>query len=266
MNAPFSIRASSLSELFDCPARWETKNVLGRRLPIGGAGRMGTAIHEATTLHDYAVMNETTVSLDDCDTVLVDAIWNPNEDVDWTDTDQQTAETTGRALIRKYISDIAGTQHYIGVEVRAEALTLADIGITLTGTIDRIYQHDNGQLGIGDIKTGKTACSADGTVKTAGHGVQMGVYTLLAEHALNEQLLAPARIYGLTTGKTAKGQHAGVGEIPDPMDALLGSDDRHGLLHHAGQILKNGLFYGNPKSTLCSAKFCPAHQTCPFRK
>lgn len=261
-----SIRASSLSELFDCPARWQAKNLDNRRLPIGGAGRMGTAIHDAAALHDFAVLNQTTISIDDCDSVLVDAIWQPNEDVDWSDTDQKTAESTGRALLRKYIKEIAPKQKYIGVEVRADALTLADVGITLTGTIDRIYQADNGDLGIGDIKTGKTACSADGTVKTTGHGVQMGIYTLLAEYALNEPLIAPARIYGLTTAKTDKGQHVGIGEIPDPMDALLGNEYQRGLLHHAGEILRTGLFYGNPKSILCSAKFCPAYSTCIYRK
>lgn len=266
MNAPFTIRASSLSELFDCPARWEAKNVLGQRLPIGGAGRLGTAIHEATTLFDYGHLQGVAVSLDECDSVLVDQVWHPNEEVDWEDLDQQTAETTGRALVRRYIQHIAPTQRYIGIEVRADALTLADVGITLTGTIDRIYEADDGSLGIGDIKTGKTACSADGTVKTAGHGVQMGIYSILASHALQEPVTAPARIYGLTTGKTDKGQHVGVGEIDNPMDALLGDDNHRGLLHHAGQLIQSGLFYGNPKSTLCSAKFCPAFQTCPFRK
>ena len=266
MNAPFSIRASSLAELFDCPARWEAKHIRGLRLPIGGAGRMGTAIHEGTTLHDFATLNDTRVSIDDCESVLVDQIWNPDEDVDWADIDQQTAETTGRALLRRYIQTIAPQQDYIGVEVKAEPLTIVDAGITLTGTIDRIYQTADGRLGIGDIKTGKTACAADGTVKTAGHGVQMGVYTLLAEHALGEPVEAPARIYGLTTGKTEKGQHVGVGEIPSPTDALIGSEGRPGLLHHASALLKSGLFYGNPRSTLCSEKFCPAYSTCPFRK
>ena len=90
MNAPFSIRASSLAELFDCPARWEAKHIRGLRLPIGGAGRMGTAIHEGTTLHDFATLNDTSVSIDDCESVLVDAIWKPTEDVDWTDTDQKS--------------------------------------------------------------------------------------------------------------------------------------------------------------------------------
>lgn len=266
MNAPFNIRASSLAELFDCPARWEAKNVFGRTMAAGAAARLGTAVHEATTIFDYAALNGQSVTIEQCDAVLHEQIWQPTEDVDWTDLDQNSAEKTAQGLVRRYISDIAPTQTYIGIEVRAEALTLADVGITLTGTIDRIYETEDGDLGIGDIKTGKTAVSADGTVKTAGHGLQMGVYTLLASHAIGEAMEAPARIYGLTTGKTAKGQHAGIGEIPNPTQALLGNETQVGMLYHAGQILKNGLFYGNPKSTLCSAKYCPAFQNCPFRK
>lgn len=198
--------------------------------------------------------------------MLNQQIWQPTEDVDWTDLDQGSAEKIAQGLVRRYIADIAPTQTYIGIEVAAEPLTLSDVGITLSGTIDRIYQDENGDLGIGDIKTGKTAVAADGTVKTAGHGLQMGVYTLLASHALQEPMTAPARIYGLTTGKTAKGQHVGIGQIDNPTHALLGDENQTGLLHHAGQILKNGLFYGNPKSTLCSVKFCPAFSACPFRK
>lgn len=265
MNAPFSMRASSVSELFDCPARWESKHIHGLKLPIGGAGRLGTAIHKAAEVHDLAVMAGLSTDLSACDEALNGAIWQPDEDVDWTDLDQNTAESTGQALVRKYIAEIAPTQKYIGVEVRAEPLTLSDVGITLTGTIDRIYEAEDGGLGIGDLKTGKTAVSADGTVKTAGHKVQMGIYTLLASRALDEAMTAPARIYGLTTGKTSKGQHVGIGEIESPMDTLLGDEDRPGLLHHAGNMLKTGLFFGNAKSQLCSPKYCPAYATCKFR-
>ncbi|WP_252720773.1 hypothetical protein [Acinetobacter radioresistens] len=37
------IRASSLSDLFDCPARWEAKNLLNKRTPAGARTRLGTA-------------------------------------------------------------------------------------------------------------------------------------------------------------------------------------------------------------------------------
>jgi hypothetical protein len=103
-------------------------------------------------------------------------------------------------------------------------------------------------------------------VKTVGHAPQMGIYTVLAAHALQEPVTAPARIYSLTTGKTDKGQHVGIGEIESPAEVLLGTEEDPGLLHHAAKIIKHGTFYGNSKSMLCNAKFCPAYATCKFRK
>lgn len=260
------IRASSLSDLFDCPARWEAKNLLNKRMPAGARTRLGTAIHEAVTQWDHMHLIGESVSTEECAEILHQQIWQPDEEVDWADLDQNSAESIGHALVNKYITQIAPTQKFIGVEVRCESLILADLGIELTGTIDRIYENDEGELGIGDIKTGKTSVGSDGVVKTSGHTPQMGIYTVLAAHALQESVTAPARIYGLTTAKTDKGQHVGIGEIESPAEVLLGTEEEPGLLHHAAKILKHGTFYGNSKSMLCNEKFCPAFATCKFRK
>lgn len=261
-----SIRASSLADLFDCPARWEAKNILNMTKPTGGRSRLGTAIHEAVTQWDYLKMIGGDPFIDDCLDVVNEQIWQPNEEVDWSDIDQNDAEKIAHSLMQKYIEVIAPTQKFVGIEVRCEPIVLTDLGIELTGTIDRIYEDENGDLGIGDIKTGKSSCDANGVVKTSGHATQMGVYTILASQALQEPVIAPARIYGLTTGKTDAGQHIGIGEIESPATVLLGTEESTGLLHHAAQILKHGIFYGNPKSVLCSEKFCPKFSTCNFRK
>ena len=42
------IRASSIGELFDCPARWEAKHIQGLRLTMGGKAALGKAIHAST--------------------------------------------------------------------------------------------------------------------------------------------------------------------------------------------------------------------------
>lgn len=261
-----SVRASSLSDLFDCPARWEAKNLLNKRNPAGARTRLGTAIHEAVTQWDYQNLIGNDVSTEECEEILHHQIWQPNEEVDWADLDQNSAEMIGLSLMHKYITQIAPTQKYIGVEVRCESLILADLGIELTGTIDRIYESENSELGIGDLKTGKNSAGSDGIVKTAGHTPQMGIYTVLASHALQEPVTAPSRIYGLTTAKTDKGQHVGVGEIESPAQVLLGTEEEPGLLQYAAKVIKNGVFFGNSKSMLCSEKFCPAFSTCKFRK
>ena len=47
--------------------------------------------------------------------------------------------------------------------------------------------------------------------------------------------------------------------------ALVGDDESPCLLQHASTLIHSGSFYGNPKSYLCSAKYCPKHPTCKFK-
>lgn len=85
------IRASSLSDLFDCPARWEAKNLLNKRMPAGARTRLGTAIHEAVTQWDHMHLIGETISTEECSEILHQQIWQPNEEVDWADLDQNSA-------------------------------------------------------------------------------------------------------------------------------------------------------------------------------
>jgi PD-(D/E)XK nuclease superfamily len=260
------IRASSLPELFDCPARWEAKHLRGKRMPMSGKAALGKAIHASTGAFDAATVLGQPITADDAASAAVDSLYHPNEDVDWEDDSIGKAEGVARALHAKYCATVAPTQRYRAVEATCEALTIDDLGITLTGTVDRVYEDDDGNLGIADLKTGKTAVSADGLVKTQGHGLQLATYELLTEYALGIKISAPARIIGLQTGQTDKAQRIACGDIYSPRDALIGTEDSPGALQYAANFLKTGLFYGNPRSQLCGAKFCPNYQTCQFRK
>ena len=93
----------------------------------------------------------------------------------------------------------------------------------------------------------------------------MGVYEILAQHAIGKPITAPAQIIGLQTGKTATAQRIGTGEITGARDALVGDESNPGLLQHAARLVHSGSFYGNPKSVLCSGKYCPRHPTCKFK-
>jgi hypothetical protein len=107
---------------------------------------------------------------------------------------------------------------------------------------------------------------ADGHVETAGHAMQMGVYELMAERASGLPITAPALIIGMQTGKTERGQRVATGEIHGARDMLVGEADSPGVLEIAANMIHTGTFPGNPRSQLCSAKYCPAHSTCRFRK
>lgn len=264
MNDIFTIRASSLAELFDCPARFEAKHILKMRNPTSGAAQLGTAVHAGTAVFDQAVLDGSAVSIDDAAGAVVDAIYQPEFDVEWDeDLQPKAAEKIALALHAKYCTEIAPKQNYVGVEVTCERLEITDLGIALTGTTDRIRQLSDGRFGIADLKTGGRAVGSDGRAVTSGHGAQLGVYELLAERSMGEIITAPAQIIGLQTAKTT--QKVGIGEIHNAKTALVGDEESPGLLEHAANVIHTGMFYGNPKSMLCSSKYCPRHSICKFK-
>lgn len=265
MNAPVKIRASSLAELFDCPARWEARQLLGKRMPMSGAAALGKAVHASTGAFDAARVLGSPITADDAAGAAVDAIHKPSEEVSWDDSTPQVAERVAVALHHRYCSEIAPGIEYEAVEAACDELQITDLGLTLTGTVDRVRRTDAG-LGILDIKTGKTAVAADGTVKVQGHGLQLATYELLAEVVTGKRITERAQIVGMQTGLTERGQRVAIGEIDSPRDALLGSGESPGALQFAARLIHSGSFHGNPRSSLCSPKFCPIHSTCVFRK
>lgn len=261
-----TIRASSLAELFDCPSRWEAKNILGKKTPSSAAAQLGTAVHAGTALFDQSRLpGNTPITADEAAGAVVDTIYKPEEEVDWDEDKPQDAERVALALHAKYCAEIAPQQKYAAVEIACERLEIQDLGIALTGTTDRVREVEGG-FAISDIKTGKTAVSADGTVKTAGHAFQLGVYELLAETASGLKITGPAQIIGLNTGKTAAAQRAGFGEVKRARDILIGDGENPGVLEHASALIHSGRFYGNPKSMMCGEKYCPNFNVCKFRK
>jgi len=260
-----SIRASSIPELFDCPARWEAKYIRGLHMPSSAAAQLGTAVHAGTATFDQAVLDGNPLSADEAAGAVVDAIHHPDRDVDWGEDNPNEAEKIGIALHKRYCAEIAPKQKYAAVEALCECLEISDLGLALTGTTDRVTVSEDG-YGIADLKTGKRAVAADGTVETAGHAAQIGVYELLAGAAMGQAIEAPAQIIGLQVAKTAKGQRAGIGTITHARELLVGDDDSPGLLQIAADMLHAGRFFGNPRSQLCSKKFCPAFEICRWRK
>ncbi|MFI3272111.1 MAG: PD-(D/E)XK nuclease family protein [Pseudomonadota bacterium] len=272
-----TIRASSLPELFDCPAKWEAKHVNKMRLPSSPASTLGHAVHAGTAAYDLANMHGKPISVDDATGELVDTIYKPKDDVDWGDSKPQEAEKIGINLLRNYCATIAPQFNFVGVEATCERLEITDIGLALTGTTDRIYQTISDDpfgdplsarpiYGVADIKTGAKAVSASGHVETKGHAAQLGVYELLASILIKQKLEAPAVIMGLQTAKTAKAQRVATGYIEGASELLVGTDERKGYLDMAASIVRSGSFYGNPRSMLCTEKYCPTYNSCTWRR
>ena len=133
-----AIRASSLPELFDCPARWEAKHLCGRRLPRSAAAQLGTAVHAGAAVFDVQRILGSPITPDDAAGEVVDAIHHPKEDVDWGEDSPREAERIALALHGLYCRNIAPARNYVAVEATCERLEITDLGLALTGTTDRI--------------------------------------------------------------------------------------------------------------------------------
>jgi hypothetical protein len=261
-----TIRASSLGDLFDCPARWEAKHILGMTMPMGGAAALGRAVHASTAVFDQSTIDQAGITIDEAAAAAVDSIHKPGEDVAWDDEMQPAAaEGIAIALHKRYCATVAPTQTYRAVEVKCDRLEIADLAIALTGTVDRVHLRDDAN-GITDLKTGKTAVNAAGEVSTKGHAYQLGVYELLAQAASGLAIDAPAQIVGMQTGKTEKAQRIAIAPVHDARAVLLGDEHSQGLLHTASNIVHSGSFFGNPRSMLCNQNYCPRFNKCAYRK
>ncbi|MBD5641847.1 MAG: PD-(D/E)XK nuclease family protein [Desulfovibrio sp.] len=265
MQSPVYLRASSIADFFDCPARWQSKHLLKMRLPTSGAALLGTAVHAGTALFDQSKLDGNPLTSDEAAGAVVDTLQKPEFEVDWEDSNPNEAEKLALPLHKLYCEKVAPKQNYTAVEATCEALELTDISLTLTGTVDRVRKTEEG-LGIADIKTGKTAVGADGKVRTQAHAAQIGAYEILAQAVTGKEISAPAQIIGLQVAKTDKGRRAGTGEIANARDILLDDGEQPGLLRIASRIIHSGDFYGNPRSPLCSEKYCPAFKSCRWRR
>jgi hypothetical protein len=261
------IRASALSDFFDCPARAEAKHLLHMRMPSNGKALLGSAIHKSTAVYDRSKLEGAGITIDEAAGAAVDLIHQPEQETKLEEDEKVTdIEKVAVALHKLYCTTIAPTQEYAAVEVQCERLEITDLGITLQGTTDRVRKVGDG-FGIADLKSGAAAVSADGKVKTNGHAYQLGVYELLAERASGIPITEPARIIGLQTGKTERGQRAAVSDgVTGARDVLVGDSDSPGVLEIAAKMIHSGIFPGNPRSMMCHERYCPIHSTCKFRR
>lgn len=270
MNAPLrtvTIRASGLSEWFDCAARAEARQLLGKRCPSTGKALLGSAIHKSTAVYDRSVLEGSGITIDEAAGAAVDTISKPSEDIDLADDEREgELAKVAVALHKLYCTKIAPTQEYAAVEVQCERLEIVDLAIVLQGTTDRVRKVGDG-YGIADLKSGGTAVSADGKVATKGAAYQLGVYELLAERASGIPITEPARVIGLQTGKTEKGQRVALSDpISGARDVLVGEPDSPGVLEIVAKMIHSGVFPGNPRSMMCHERYCPIYNQCKFRK
>lgn len=262
-----TVRASSWGSLFDCAYKWEGVHLLGMRSPSSPRALLGTAIHAGTAAFDIARVTGQPLTPYDAAAHLVDALQNPDREVDWRGADitLKQAESTGLALLTRYCTDISPRYDFVAVEMETKPLEIdcgGGIIVRLTGTLDRarIKRNEYG-TGIADVKTGTGAVTSEGVAKTRGHKPQLGTYELLYEHTTGQAATAPAEIIGL---KTKGKPEAATAEVEGARELMVGTDAAPGLIQFAADMFRSGLFPPNPQSNLCSARYCPRWLSCPY--
>lgn len=261
-----TVRASSVPGMFDCALRWQAIHREGRRMPTTLNAMLGKAVHKGTAVFDIERVAGQPGNLAAAKDAAAETIDKPDEEIALVETDKPAqSKDIAVSLVDKYATEFAPLRQYVGVEIGVPALDISDLGITLTGTADRVRMTDDGP-GICDLKTGKTIVDARGVVDVAGHASQIGVYELLAEAALGRRLTADAEVIGLQTNVTREKQRIATGAIQNAREVLTGDGQQEGLLPVMARIAHGNLTWGNPRSFMCHSRFCPNFNTCFYRR
>jgi hypothetical protein len=262
-----SIRSSSWGGLFDCAHKWEGQNLLGMRMPSSPRAHLGTSIHHSTAVFDQAKMDKADLRVEDAADTFIDALLHPDYEVLWDeDLTRAKAEVIGLKLHTRYCLEISPLYQYKAIELRPDPLLIDvpeyKVTIELTGQMDRSrIRTAEGGISISDLKTGAARVNADGVVKIGSDWIQLGIYEMLAEFSLGENITGNAEIIGLQTTNAA---NIGIGEIVNARRGLIGVPEQPGLIQMAAQIVSSGLFPPNPQSYLCSEKYCARYPTCNY--
>lgn len=235
-------------------------------MPQSGNAALGTAIHAGAAVFDAERVAHQRPSVEAARDAAHESITRPREETIWDEGGPARAASIAVSLTERYCTLESPKHEFVAVEASVESLLIEDLGIVLTGHVDRI-RRANGGFGISDLKTGKTAVGADGKARTHGHAAQLGVYELVAQVASGLPITEPAQVIGLQTNLTPEKQRIGVGEIEGAREPLLGDADHPGLLSVASKIVHGQIpAWGNPRSIMCHPKYCPIYATCFWRR
>ncbi|TCG08357.1 hypothetical protein BZM27_12540 [Paraburkholderia steynii] len=263
------VRASSWGGLFDCAMRWEGQHLLGMRMPVGIRAVLGTALHASTATYDRAYIDHEPMRIDDAASVLAARIHTPEYETDYRHDDitPQQAESIGLRLHHMYCEQITPTMHYVDVETTLKPFDIdcgGGLTVTLTGTMDRARVSAPPHVAhpiIPDLKSGRAVISK-GDAKIKGRSAQLGTYELLYSHTRGVETGGSQVIALSATSKPA----VAVSPVFDARRVMVGTEHEKGLIEHAAEMFRSGLFPPNPSSIMCSPRYCPRWGTCPFHE
>lgn len=265
------MRASALGELFDDALRWKTRILDKIHTPTYGRSHLGSAIHYGTALYDVERAEGRVPSAEAAADAFVQFL-RADEYVHWVDIGRAEAESIGVQLVNLYCTEISHRFDWIKVEAECTPLEITmpnGIMFKIIGHVDRVYAKRVGRkdrFGVADLKSGYGVIKADGSLDVAKHGAQLAVYELLelaAQELTGEEVTLPAVIIGFSTSGEPRIEYE---EVENPRTLLFGDGENMGYLFAASKIIEHELWIGNPRSNLCSAKYCGIYETCFYRR
>ncbi len=260
------LRASGLSELFDDSLRWVAKHLDGLRTPSYGRSHLGSAVHLGTAIYDQARVHGNKPDVEQAVGAYLEYL-RADENIHWVDLPKAQAERIGLHLVMEYCQNISPQFNWVAVEAECQSFHINmpnGMVFEITGTVDRVREQD-GKHGIADLKTGYRAINADGTVDVAQHGPQLATYELLemqAEESTGYRIELPAVVIGMSTSSSGEIRWE---EVDSPRSMLFGDGDNMGYLIAASEIIASQIFIGNPRSMLCTDRYCPIFNNCFYR-
>lgn len=260
------VRASSLADFFDDPLRWRSAHIDGIYGKTYGRSHLGTAIHYGTGWFDAQRVEGDSPSVGKAVQKFLEAL-HDDQYVTWEDIKKSAAEKIGKTLVAKYCDEISPQFEFVTVESRCEPLELDmpnGFIFELTGTIDRVYARD-GRYGVADLKSGTGVIGQDGEVKVAPHGPQLAEYELIETQAnllTGQAMTLPALIIALSTSSL----DIKVAEVDNPRSLLFGDHEHKGYLRIMSEMMEAQHYYGNPRSMLCTPRYCAIYDNCFYRR
>ncbi len=262
----YRVRASSWASLFDCAYRFEGEQLLGIKKPSSPRALLGKAFHAGTAAFDSAKLRGAPITIDDAADTLHNAIFSPDEEVDWSADSLRAndVEKIALGIHVLYCNEWSHRFDFEAVELTVKPMQIAcggDTIVELTGTLDRMraIRTRSGRK-LQDLKSGKQAV-VNGRAKTKGFRPQLGTYEILYEHTTG---LATTDAPGIIGAKTVGAPEIALGDAPGAKALMLGDGTFPGLIEIAATQFTAGVFPPNPTSNLCDPRFCARWSTCRY--
>lgn len=271
-----TLRPSSIGSFINCPYQWYNVFILGKNTIPGARAHLGTAIHKSaevlwsdainTGVKDLNISRATDAAVEELHEIC------KQQPPEYGDDKPEEIEKLAVEGAKAFINDLAPIIDIpLAVEKRYTIEIDNPIIDKISGSLDYV-----GERSIHDIKTTKNK------PVMSNYSLQQGAYALLREG--NGEQIDNIKIQAVVLkDATAKKQSEAHGLLMDMIEdntnpflslESIKEQSRYVInnildtvnVYSKDIVRPEILFRGNPKSMLCSNKYCNLYAECPFVK